>query len=55
MTVNEGIRILLDIESKRGKKVFTKNTIILGCARLGGNHKIKFGKASDLEKEDLAA
>ncbi|MBU2442642.1 MAG: diphthine synthase [Nanoarchaeota archaeon] len=53
MTVNEAIKILLDIEDKRKEKVFTKDTMILGCARLGGDYKIKYGKAKDLEKENF--
>lgn len=53
MTVNEAIEILLDIESKRKEKVFTKNTKILGCARLGGDSKIKYGKTSDIVKQDF--
>jgi len=53
MSVNEAIKILLDIENKRKEKVFTKNTMILGCARLGGDYKIKYGKASEIKKEDF--
>lgn len=53
MTVNEGIQILLDIEKKRKEKVFTKDTMVLGCARIGGKHKIKYGKAKDILKVDF--
>ncbi len=53
MTVNEAIEILFEIESKRKEKVFTKNTMIIGCARLGGNYKIKYGTANKLLKEDF--
>ncbi|NQU98885.1 diphthine synthase [Candidatus Woesearchaeota archaeon] len=53
MTVNEAIKILLGIEKKRKGKVFTKDTMILGCARLGGDYKIKYGKASEIEKTDF--
>ncbi|MBC8501158.1 MAG: diphthine synthase [Nanoarchaeota archaeon] len=53
MSVNEAIKILLEIENKRKEKVFTKNTMVLGCARLGGDYKIKYGKASEIGKEDF--
>ncbi|MFC2136172.1 diphthine synthase [Bacteroidota bacterium] len=53
MTVNEGINILWEIERKRKQKVFTKETMVIGCARLGGDYKIKFSKALIVEKEDF--
>ncbi len=54
MTVNEAIQILLDIEDKRKEKVFTKETLCIGCARLGSNnYKIKTGTAEELLKEDF--
>ncbi len=53
MSVNEAIKILLAIEEKRKEKIFTKETLIVGCARLGGDYKIKFGKVKKLEKEDF--
>ncbi|MBU0471965.1 MAG: diphthine synthase [Nanoarchaeota archaeon] len=53
MTVNEAIKIMLEIENKRKEKVFTNNSMILGCARLGGDYKIKYGKVSELENEDF--
>ncbi|MAG38782.1 diphthine synthase [Candidatus Woesearchaeota archaeon] len=53
MTVNESIRILLDIEKKRKENIFTEKTMVLGCARLGGDYKIKCGTISKLEKEDF--
>lgn len=61
MTVNEAIKILLEIEDKRKEDIFTKDTLCVGCARLGagnsgkGNNAttIKYGKASDLEHIDF--
>ncbi|MFH1770106.1 MAG: diphthine synthase [archaeon] len=53
MTINEAIEILLNIENKRNEKVFTKDTMVVGCARLGGNSKIKYGKASEVWKVDF--
>jgi len=53
MSVNEAIKILLAIEEKRKEKIFTKETLIVGCARLGGDSKIKFGKVKEMEKEDF--
>ncbi len=49
MTVNDGINILLEIEEKRGEKVFTEDTLVVGCARLGSNDcTIKAGTAKEL-------
>ncbi|MCP3683438.1 MAG: diphthine synthase [bacterium] len=54
MTIKEAIDILLDIEKKRGEKVFTQETLCIGCARLGSAEpKIKSGKAADLAQEDF--
>jgi len=53
MTVNEALKQLLEIEKKRKEKIFTENTKIIGCARLGGDYKIKFGTAKKLIKEDF--
>lgn len=53
MTVNEAIKIFLEIEHKRKEKVFTKDVKIVGCARIGCDYKIKYGTASELEKEDF--
>ncbi len=51
MTVNDGIKILLEIEEKRGEKVFTEETIVVGCARLGSNDCIiKAGTAKEILK-----
>ncbi len=54
MTVNEAIRQLLRIEIHRGERVFTEQTLCVGCARLGGeDFMIKSGKAGELLKEDF--
>jgi len=53
LTVQDGIMHLLSIESKRKENVFTENTLVVGCARLGGNFKIKCGKAKDILLEDF--
>ena len=53
MTVNDGIKILLQIEGKRGEGGFTKETLCVGCARLGGDETIKFGTAGELMKADF--
>ena len=45
--------ILWKIEDKRKEKVFTKDTMVIGCARIGGDYKIKYEKASSIEKEDF--
>ena len=53
MTVNEALSQLLEIEKKRKEKVITENSKVIGCARLGGNYKIKYGSVKDLLKEDF--
>lgn len=54
MTVNQAIKQLLEIESERKKGIFTKDTLIVGVARIGSeNPRIISGKAEDLEKEDF--
>ncbi len=52
MTVQEGLEILLKIESKKGEKVITSGKKIVACCRLGGNDKkIKYGTAAELIKD----
>ena len=54
MTVNIALDQLLQIEQKRKEKVISKNTLALGCARLGSNEfKIKYGKIHELLKYDF--
>ncbi|HII71806.1 TPA: diphthine synthase [Candidatus Woesearchaeota archaeon] len=56
MTVNQAIQALLDIESRRGEKVFTDETLCIGCARLGSPEPfIRVGKAKDLLGVDFGA
>ena len=53
MTVNDALTYLLVVEEKRGEGVFTKDSVCLGVARLGSENVVKYGKASDLIKEDF--
>lgn len=54
MTVNEAVKILLDIESKRKEKIITKETFVVGCARIGCDDQlIKYGKAKELVNFDF--
>ena len=54
MTVGEAIRILLDIEEEKKKRIFTEDTLCVGCARIGSDTaKISFGKAKELIEEDF--
>jgi len=48
MTINEGIKILLQIEEMRCEGIFTRDTLCIGCARLGGDEIIKYGRAKEL-------
>lgn len=54
MTVKQAIESLRAIESARGEKVFTDETLCVGCARLGSKDmKIVAGKAKDLLDVDF--
>jgi len=56
MTVKEAIQILLDIEGNRKEGVFTRETLCIGCARIGAKDQIiKAGKAKDLMDFDFGA
>ncbi|MBW2965335.1 hypothetical protein KY363_07800, partial [Candidatus Woesearchaeota archaeon] len=49
MTLNEAVKILLGVESKRKEGFFTPDTLCIGCARLGSPEmSIKAGKASEI-------
>ena len=54
MTVNQAIEYLLKIESKQKKGVFTEDTLVVGCARLGSDdQKIISGKARKVKQADF--
>ncbi len=54
MTVSEGINYLLEIENDKKQNVFTENTIIVGCARLGApDQKIVSGTVKELLSIDF--
>jgi len=53
MTVNDGIKILLEIEKQKKEKVFTEDTLCVGIARLGGDSSIRYGKARELLNFDF--
>ena len=56
MAVNEAIKILFEIESRRKENVFTEETLCVGCARLGSfDAKIKAGSAGELFTFDFGA
>ena len=49
LSVNDAIRYLLKVELKRGERVFTDNTLCIGCTKLGSLDQIvKAGKANEL-------
>jgi|TARA_B100001964_G_C14143070_1_gene558366 diphthine synthase len=51
LTVSDAIRYLLKVELKRGERVFTDNTLCIGCAKLGSlDQIIRVGKAKELLK-----
>ncbi len=54
MSVNDAIDYLLKTELKLNRKVFTRDTFCVGCARIGAKDQlIKAGAAKDLEKADF--
>jgi len=54
LTVNDAIRYLLKVEMKRGSRVFTDDTLCIGCTKLGSlDQLIKAGKAASLLKENF--
>ncbi len=49
MTITQAINLLLEMENRIKGKVFSENTFIVGCARLGGkDFVIKAGLARDI-------
>ncbi|MEK6899690.1 MAG: diphthine synthase [Nanoarchaeota archaeon] len=51
MTVNEALEILEKIESRKKENIITKDTLVVGCARLGSDdEKIKAGPLSEIKK-----
>jgi len=49
MTVNDGVEILLKIEEKKKQNIFAKDTLCIGCARLGSKDQIiQAGTAEEL-------
>lgn len=53
MTVSEAVEILLELESKEKKKIFTPETKCVGVARLGGDTMIKYSTAESLRKAEF--
>ena len=54
ITVNEGIKQLLKIELKRNEKVFTEQTKVVGCARVGSDDfVIKYGDSDKVKEENF--
>ena len=54
LSVNDAIRYLLKVEMKRGERVFTDNTLCVGCTKLGSmDQMIKAGKARDLLRHNF--
>lgn len=54
LSINEGIKQLLTIEEKKGKKVFTPETLAIGVARVEGlNQVVKADWAAQLTKYDF--
>lgn len=49
MSISEGAKILLDIEEKKKKRIFTPETKVIACSKLGSdNEKIIYSRAEEL-------
>jgi diphthine methyl ester synthase len=53
LTVNDGIKKLMEIEEKRNEGIITPDSMIIGCARIGGDFKIVSGTAKELLDVDF--
>jgi diphthine synthase len=54
MTINQAIDTLEKIEERKRLKLIRKNTLVIGCARLGSNDFIvKSGRLSEVKKFDF--
>jgi diphthine synthase len=53
MSVSEAVELILRMEESKKQDVFTKDSLCVGVARLGGDLKIKAGKASEIAKTDF--
>jgi diphthine synthase len=54
MTVNEGIKLLLEMEEKKKEKIISPETLCIGIARLGSEDAVILaGKASEIINEDF--
>lgn len=55
MTANKAIEVLLGLEAKLKKKLFSKGTELVVCAHLGGDSTIKYNTMEKLQKIDFGA
>ncbi|MCK5299932.1 MAG: diphthine synthase [Candidatus Aenigmarchaeota archaeon] len=53
MSANKGIELLLELEEKCGKELFSKKKKIIVCAHLGEKSYIKYSTMADLLKRDF--
>lgn len=54
MTINEAISLLLTVEEKRKKKIFSEDSLCVACSRIGfKDQKIFTGSAKELMKKDF--
>ncbi len=55
MSANTAIDILMDLEKKMKKNIFTKKTKLIVAAHLGGDSLIKYNTIENLKKTDFGA
>lgn len=53
MAANEGIKLLVEIEKRKKKKLFLESTEIVAVAHLGAGSRIMYGRISALRKADF--
>jgi hypothetical protein len=56
MTLNEGMRVMLNLEKKYGRGVFTEDTVVVGVARAGSEDCMMVaGRVKDLLNHDFGS
>ena len=56
MTINDALKILLDIETRKKQNIVTEKTMIVGCARMGHEDAVvKYGTVEELLMHNFGA
>ncbi len=56
MTINDALKILLDIEKRKKQNIVTEKTVVVGCTRVGhDNAVVRYGTVEELLNHDFGA